>query len=403
MLLGDRMKKIAILSLHLGYGGVEKSITALANILCEKYKVEIICIYKLYDKPSFNIDDRVKITYLIDSDLPIRVASYKNLLFHGHFIKLTKKLTTDYFSKLKFLSFFKDSINGIFMYPRRFSVTKKAIIESDADVIISTRTFLNEWLSMYAKPGVVKIGWEHNHHHNNEKYAIDVVRSSKNLDYFVLVSKDLKKYYTQKLRKYKCQCVYIPNMLDSIPKRLASLESNNIISVGRLSQEKGYIDLLKIFNQLSKKHKNWHLDIIGDGPEREHLEEYIKNKNLKEKITLHGFRSKDYIDKMLHQSALYVMTSHTESFGIVLLEAMSHGLPCIAFSSAEGAKEIISSGKNGYLIKNRNANAMIKKIEDLMKKDDIRKEIGKEARKSIKQYTKEVVEESWYNLLEKKD
>ena len=45
-------------------------------------------------------------------------------------------------------------------------------------------------------------------------------------------------------------------MLDSIPKRLASLESNNIISVGRLSEEKGYIDLLKIFNQLSKKHKN---------------------------------------------------------------------------------------------------------------------------------------------------
>ena len=96
------------------------------------------------------------------------------------------------------------------------------------------------------------------------------------------------------------------------------------------------------------------------------------------------------------------MTSLTESFGIVLLEAMSHGIPCIAFSSAEGAREIITSGKNGYLIKNRNYSAMIQKIEDLMTKEDIRKEMGKEARESVQQYTKEVVQEDWYRLLEKK-
>ena len=162
------------------------------------------------------------------------------------------------------------------------------------------------------------------------------------------------------------------------------------------------MDLLKIFNQLSKKHPTWHLDIIGDGPEKEKLQEYIKAKDLKEKVTLHGFQSKEYIDKVLNKSSLYIMTSFTESFGIVLLEAMSHGIPCLAFSSAEGAREIISSGKNGYIIKNRNAQAMIKKIEDLMKKEEIRKKMGKEARKSIQRYTKEVVQEDWYKLLEKK-
>ena len=402
MRMGDSMKKVAILSLHLGYGGVEKSIVALANILCEKYQVEIICIYKLYDKPAFQIDDRVKVTYLIECDLPVRVSSYKVLLAHGHLIKLFKKLTKDYFSKLHFIKFFKDAFSGIFMYPKRFFVMKKAISNSNADIMISTRTFLNDWLSIYGKPGVVKIGWEHNHHHNNEKYAVDVVRSSKNLDYFVLVSKDLKRFYTKKLRKYYCKCVYIPNMLDTIPKRLAPLDEKRLISVGRLSAEKGPLDLLKIFKQLLKKHPDWHLDIIGDGPEREKLEEYIETRNLKDKITLHGFQSKEYIDKMLHRSSLYIMTSYTESFGIVLLEAMSHGIPCVAFSSAEGAKEIISSGKNGYLIKNRNASAMMKKIEDLMKKDDVRKKMGKEARKSVKHYTKEVVQEDWYKLLEKK-
>ena len=150
------------------------------------------------------------------------------------------------------------------------------------------------------------------------------------------------------------------------------------------------------------RHPDWHLDIIGDGPERDRLETYIKSHKLQDKVTLHGFQSKEYIDNMLHKSSLFVMTSYTESFGIVLLEAMSHGIPCVAFSSAEGAKEIITSGKNGYLIKNRNSSAMIKKIEDIMKKEDVRKELGKQARKSIKQYTKEVVQEDWYNLLEKK-
>ncbi|HIR49499.1 MAG TPA: glycosyltransferase [Candidatus Faecimonas gallistercoris] len=396
------MKKVTILSLHLGYGGIEKSITGLANILCEKYEVEIICIYKLYEKPAFFIDERVKITYLIESDISLRLAKYKLLLFKGHFIQLTKKLTEDYFSKLKFISFIKDGISGIFMYPKRFLVTKKAISENDADIMISTRTFLNEWLSGYGKSNVVKIGWEHNHHHNNEKYAVDVVRSSKKLDYFVLVSKDLKRYYTRKLRKYPCKCVYIPNLLDSIPKRLSPLKEKRLISVGRLSAEKGQLDLLRIFKHLLKRHPDWHLDIIGDGPEREKLEKYITTRQLQDNVTLHGFQSKEYIDKLLHKSSLYIMTSYTESFGIVLLEAMSHGIPCVAFSSAEGAREIITSGKNGYIIKNRNANAMIKKIEDLMKKDDVRKQMGKEARKTIKQYTKEVVQEDWYKLLEKK-
>ena len=97
------------------------------------------------------------------------------------------------------------------------------------------------------------------------------------------------------------------------------------------------------------------------------------------------------------------MTSHTESFGIVLIEAMSHGLPCIAFSSAEGAREIIDSGRNGYLINNRNFEAYIKKVEDLMEDIETRKAIGKEGRKSIKKYSGEEVIKDWYKLIEESD
>ena len=60
------MKKVSILSLHLGYGGIEKSVAALANMLVEKYEVEIACSYKLFDESVFPVDKRVKIIYLTD-------------------------------------------------------------------------------------------------------------------------------------------------------------------------------------------------------------------------------------------------------------------------------------------------------------------------------------------------
>ena len=80
---------------------------------------------------------------------------------------------------------------------------------------------------------------------------------------------------------------------------------------------------------------------------------------------------------------------------------MSHGLPCVAFDSAEGAKEIINSGMNGYLIKHRNFTAMTKKIEDLMLDRDARSRIGLAGRESIKKFTGPVVLKKWIKILEK--
>ncbi len=378
------MKKISILSLHLGYGGIEKSIIALANLLCKKYEVEIVCTYKLYDKPVFDLNKKVNVCYLMEGYRPNRVE-FKRAL-----------------KKKKIFTAFKEGLKSLKILHLRRKTMINYIKNSDADVIISTRDIFNAWLGDYAKSEVLKIGWEHNHYHDNYRYARNVIRSVYYLDYFVLVSASLKDFYESHLTTSNCQCVYIPNIIDKIPKKVSSLETKRIFSVGRLSPEKGYMDLLKVFSVIANKYSTWHLDIIGDGVEKERLEKFINNHELNERVTLHGFQNKDYIDKILHDSSIYVMTSYTESFGIVLLEAMSHGLPCIAFDSAEGARELINSGMNGYLIKNRSYAAMIKKIEDLMKNKNVRKKIGLAGRESIKIYTSEIVGEQWYNLIEEK-
>lgn len=187
-----------------------------------------------------------------------------------------------------------------------------------------------------------------------------------------------------------------------MPKKMSTLTEKRLVSVGRLSKEKGYMDLLALYNIISKEYPTWSLDIIGDGSEREKLENYIKEHNLGDKVTLHGFQNKEYIDKILNKASIYLMTSYTESFGIVLIEAMSHGLPCIAFDDAEGARELIDSGRTGYLIKNRNNRAYIQKIEDLMDDLDTRKRIGKESREEVKKYDGKEVIKHWLQIMKEK-
>lgn len=381
------MKTVAILALHLGYGGVEKSIASLANSLVKtgKYKVEIVSIYNLYDSPCFDLNEKVEIKYLLSKKLNPNKKEWKEAL-----------------RKLEPINFARESFKSVkVLYKRRKELIKYLKI-SDADVIISTRILLNDWLGEYGPDKALKIGWEHNHHHNNMKYATDVVRSAKKLDYLVLVSKDLYRFYKRKMTSYKCKCVYIPNVLEKIPKRMSRLTYPNLITVGRLAPEKGYLDLLYIYKDLKDLHCTWHLDIVGDGEERDKLEEFIAKNNLSNDVTLHGFKSSDEIEKLMQKSSIYVMSSYTESFGIVLLEAMSNGLPCVAFDSAEGAREIITSGRDGYIIRHRNFLAMEKKLLDLMKDLEKRKELGKNGRAKVKEFIADNVVLKWEKIIEKK-
>ena len=377
------MKKISILALHLGYGGIERCITSLANILCEKYNVEIAVCYKLYDKPAFELDERVKIKYLNKKHIVPNKEKFKKA-----------------WNNKKIISVFKEGLFALKVLRLRKKNMVNYIKKSNSDIIISTRDIFNYWLSDFGKEKVLKIGWEHNHFHDDYTYASNIVNSAKMLDYLVLVSSDLQKYYNNELQKAKCSCVYIPNSIDKIPDNVAELDNKRLVSVGRLSPEKGYLDLLKIYSQLVKDYPDWKLDIIGDGEERSKLEKFIEIHDLKDKVTLHGFQGKEYIDKILNKSSVYLMTSYTESFGIVLIEAMSHGVPCVAFDSAEGAREIIQSGNNGYLVKNRNFDAYKLKVKSLIEKKEERIRIGKLARESVNKYTSDKVGSEWISLIE---
>lgn len=374
------MKKITILALHLGYGGIENAIASLANLLCEKYDVEILSVYRLYNEPVFELDERIKVNYISN-------------------IKPNKKEMIYYLKKKNFNMFFKGIGASLKTGWVKYVKTANVLRKLNTDVIISTRTIHNKLVSMFVKKDIKKIAWEHNHHNNNNKYIKSLVSSCKNINYFVPVSKELSEFYKEYLGE---KVFYIPNCLDKMPSKLSKLESKNLISIGRLSKEKGFDDLLRLFKKVSVKNPEWKLNIIGDGMEKNSLLELADELKLGDKVVFHGYQNKDYINDVLMDSSIYIMTSHTESFGLVLIEAMSHGIPCLSYTSAQGANEIIDDGKDGYLIENRNEEEMIDKIDELISDDKLRKKLGKEARSKSKEYSGEVVLEKWIKLINKR-
>lgn len=373
------MKKIAILSLHMNYGGVEKAVATLANMLVDNYKVEIICTYKIHNKPVYNVDDRVKIKYLIP---------------YGP----NKKEIKESLKKFKLITLFKEGIKAIKTLYLRKSTMINYIKSSNADIIISTRVLFTDLLSKYGKENTIKIAQEHRHHLNDSKYIENLNTACKNIDYLLPVSKELTDYYSANLEG-KVKCYHMPNSLDNIPE-INSDYSANVVTVGRLSKEKGFDDLIDIFKKVVDKNPEHKLEIIGDGPERDNLEKKIYDLNLSDNIILHGFQNKDYINSVLSKSTMFIVTSHTESFGIALLEGMSYALPGIIFDTATGSLELVENNVNGYVVKSRSKDVMAKKIINLLDDKKMIKKMGLAGKEISKKYSFEEVKVRWLEFLD---
>jgi len=370
------MKKITVLALHLGYGGIEQYISSLCKMLESDYQIEIISTYKVLLKPAFDFNNNIKITYLIDNKPNTE--------------ELKKSIKS-----FNLINIFKEGLKSIKILFLKYTRNKNVIKNINSDYIITTRIFHNKLVSRYAKKGIIKIATDHNYHNNDKKYINKLIKSCNNFDYFIAISKSLYKSYNKKFKNAKC--VYIPNVIDSIPVKSSKLNHNTVISIGRLSKEKGFSDLISTISLIKEQVKDIKLHLIGDGVLKGELQKQIEALNLEENIIMHGFLDKKNIEKLMLESSIYVMTSYTESFGLVLIEAMSYGLPLIAFSSAEGAKGLISN--NGILIENRDKNKMANMIIKLLNNKDKRLKYGENGKVNCEQFLSSNVKKEWIKLL----
>ena len=171
-------------------------------------------------------------------------------------------------------------------------------------------------------------------------------------------------------------------------------DTKKVIFAGRYTRQKGIDDLLRIWTIVNRKHPDWHLNMYGNGE----LADGLTERASQLQANIHVNAQVLNIFEKYRENTMLLMTSVFEPFGLVIPEAMSCGLPVVAFDCPSGPANIITGGVDGYLIKDRDVNAFADKVCYLIEHPNVRIEMGKNAIKHSARYAPERIMPKWISL-----
>lgn len=213
----------------------------------------------------------------------------------------------------------------------------------------------------------------------------------KKYDKFVCLTKeDLRNWVG--LKNVMC----IPNFIEIENAEKAALKENQMIAVGRLSYQKGYDRMIKAWKIVSERHPAWTLNIFGGGELKDTLIGLIDSLGLNETVIIHN-PTDDIKSEYLNNSAL-LLSSHYEGLPMVLLEAMSYGLPLISFDCQCGPRDIIRNNANGLLVKDGDINGLAEAVIKAIESEGLRHKLGNGAKEEAKNYSIDAIMEKWTTL-----
>lgn len=190
--------------------------------------------------------------------------------------------------------------------------------------------------------------------------------------------------------------VVIPNIITDYPEKLAPLQKKELIAAGRLTEVKGFDRLIQAVTIIKDSFVPWHLTIYGDGEDESKLYALIKDNNLEQQVELAGFTNQ--IQDKIHNCSGFIISSHSEAFPMVALEALSNGVPVISFD-IPSLKEIDRGKGNIIFAKQDDVNDLADKINTYIHSGNISAR-GIEARAISLTYSLENVGPQWLKLLE---
>lgn len=196
-------------------------------------------------------------------------------------------------------------------------------------------------------------------------------------------------------RNYK-NVLAIPNPLTFIVNKTSQLTCKRIISVGRLVAEKNYYSLIRAYKKVVEKHPDWILDIYGNGGEMAGLQALINTLDLDKNVFLKGYTLQ--VQEKMIEASCFVLSSKFEGFCLALTEAMQCGLPVISYDCPYGPRDIITDGKDGFLVPLNDEEALAEKICFLIEHPDIMVEMGKAALMKAEKYNIDNIIPMWMDL-----
>ena len=192
----------------------------------------------------------------------------------------------------------------------------------------------------------------------------------------------------------------IHNVVTNYPEKITDVADRpkRIIAVGRLHAQKGFDLLIQSWQLIAARHPDWQLVVYGHGGDLQKLQQQLEKAGLTSSMTFAG--ATDNIYKEYQDSAFYVMSSRYEGWGLVLVEAMSCGLPCVSFDCPYGPSDIIRDGEDGFLVENGNIQQLAEKMELLINNKELRERLGVRARLNAARFTSDNIMPQWTKLFE---
>ena len=375
-------------------GGVQRVTAVIAKELSKCYDVTIVT----FDKPETK---NLTMYSLGESDIHYRFISYPSI---GYFKNKLCKAYSGLYMRLLPKSQWSSNIYAHSSFP---SELRKVLIEElksgNYQAIIGVHAPLSARLATIKKhlQGVKTIGWVHN---SFEALFGDAfiylggarkrhyVYQFRKLDYVVLLCHHDAKTYFNYDPIFKPTVIYNPLTLE--PSNISQGDSKRFLAVGRFShRHKGFDLLIEAFHIFAQKNLEWKLDIVGEGVEENMYRKLIEKYQLRDRVVIHPFTN--HIQNYYSLAQIYVLSSRWEGFGLVLVEAMAHGLPIVS-SDLPTSKEIM--GDFGLYFKNGDINELAQRLEDATRLDWTTR--SKEAIEISQRFEVSQIIKQWKQLIE---
>lgn len=354
------MKKICFIGFGLfTIGGCQRVTISLANSLCDKYETHLISLCKIPEDHSYEVDEKVKV-HTLGMSLDIRARH--SLVVAGEIKKFLKN------NKIDVLF-----VAGSLPIP----------------LICAIKPFVNTKV----------VFCDHENLFGRDRKSIFFRRLACRIsDKVVVLTKQTLNDYKDKFNIKDEKISQIYNFIDCDKFENCDLNSKKIISVGRISSEKGFDMAVDVAKDVFSKHPDWQWHVYGDGPDMDEIKSKIKEYNLEDNFIMKGAdgsvrdKYKDY--------SICVLPSYREGFAVVLLEAKINSLPVVSFDCNSGPREIINSEIDGYLIPCYNKKNMAEKICNLIEDFDLRKSFSSHAKDNLEKFGKNKIINQWVDLIE---
>jgi glycosyltransferase involved in cell wall biosynthesis len=352
------MKKLLYITNGIkGAGGLERVLAIKASYLAE------------------NLDYEVHILTLNHNDSDIFYDFSPKIILHdiavfGNPIQYIKKYITGIKKVVQeinpdVISVCDDGLKGFFL-PKILSKKQPIIYERHASIELHLNTIKGKITKFIMR-----------------KLSVDFDK------FIVLTSSNTKEWP-------KTSAISIPNPLSFYPLESSNLDSKKVIVIGSQSYNKGYDLILEAWEKVQAKNIGWQLHTYGKKSQSIDFEKMAKDLKVNNSVFFND-AVKDIKSKYLGSSIL-VLPSRSEGFGMVIIEAMACGVPCVSFDCPSGPRDIIIDGVDGFLIPPLNVNLLAEKITFLIENDAIRKEMGKRAKENVKRYLPETIVGQWDQL-----